>query len=448
MPSSQEDGLDSSPKPFPHQQFAADWVFSNPRCLLADQMGLGKTGSSILGLKRAGTQRILVVCPAVARRNWVREFSIWWPGKLAVPLEDGASTSDFGAFLGLTDDGVFTVSYSLASTTQFIAAIYRWKPDAIVFDEAHALKNPESKRTAYLYGAKHALANAARRVVSLTGTPMPNHAGELYPHFRALAPHLIADTPSYEAFLSKYCDVVPTAYGQKVLGSRLKEQLAHKLSTFMLRREAKDVLDLPPLVWATRLVDAERHGADPGDVGDQEAARIMLEEAEEFSTIRRLTGEIKAPVIAGMAVDAINTGALKKLVLFGHHRSVLNKMQDVFDRAGIGSVVVSGETTPKLSDARIQMFRDVEGCKVFIGQLDACSTAINLQAARHLWFCECSWVPGTNDQASKRIHRIGQNEPCFITVFSLADSLDQAINRVVARKIKDIDSIVKVTTHV
>ena len=59
--------------------------------------------------------------------------------------------------------------------------------DVLILDEGHVLKNPEAKKTRFVYGhkldGKGALVGNAANVFLLTGTPMPNNAGELWTTF-------------------------------------------------------------------------------------------------------------------------------------------------------------------------------------------------------------------------------------------------------------------------
>src|SRR4051812_43178128 len=71
------DLFDDEPVPalFPYQEEGAQWLATKRRALLADDMGLGKTAQAIRAADLIGAERILILCPAIARTNWVREFS-------------------------------------------------------------------------------------------------------------------------------------------------------------------------------------------------------------------------------------------------------------------------------------------------------------------------------------------------------------------------------------
>ena len=66
----------------PYQQVAADRISKSYQLIIADEMGLGKTAELLRGLWPTfvsyRTRKILVVCPASLKWNWVREIKQWF----------------------------------------------------------------------------------------------------------------------------------------------------------------------------------------------------------------------------------------------------------------------------------------------------------------------------------------------------------------------------------
>ena len=74
-------------KLYPYQDFGRAWLWPKQYAILADDMGLGKSAQAITASR--DFDRILVVCPAIARENWAREFKMWRPDSHPVtPLQD------------------------------------------------------------------------------------------------------------------------------------------------------------------------------------------------------------------------------------------------------------------------------------------------------------------------------------------------------------------------
>jgi SNF2 family DNA or RNA helicase len=139
---------------------------------------------------------------------------------------------------------------------RFHAPIQNATWDLMILDEAHYLKNP-SNRTMTLYGragTNTGIQASCHRVILLTGTPTPNHAGELYQHVRTFWPDAIIsprrqmpmNLPEFEDRYTRYRD---TVYGRQVTGSKNQGELRAALKGVVLRRRKDEVRpELPPLV--------------------------------------------------------------------------------------------------------------------------------------------------------------------------------------------------------
>jgi len=79
-----------------HQKVAIERLILNDRFILADDMGLAKTGSSIIAAIEKGAKKILIVCPASLKINWKREIEIYTDRRTLI-VEGGkwGSTFDF-----------------------------------------------------------------------------------------------------------------------------------------------------------------------------------------------------------------------------------------------------------------------------------------------------------------------------------------------------------------
>lgn len=417
-----------------YQREGAEWLSQRTHAGLFDPPGLGKTAQAIEAARRAGARpdRIVVVCPAVAVTNWRREFAAWWP-EAKLP-------------------GPYVVSYEGLRIRHSAPATRLTDIDALILDEAHYLKNKASARTLQIYRPGNPLkgvAAQAKRVWALTGTPKPNHVGELWTHFRALRPDLIpmagADRPMTETeFLLRYTRWTGGPYGPKIHGLRNEEELRSRLSQLALRRKIADVLgELPPIDWGRITVDPEA-AADElralEDSDDVERLRARLEadgdfreEAIHLSTLRRLTGMAKAGPVGQLIANELRNKAYEQVVVFAQHTAVIDRLAGELEQWS--PVRVTGCVPPARRQAAIDDFQ-AGRAKVFLGQLQAASTAITLTAAHHVVFAECSWVPDENLQAAKRCHRFGQARPVFVRVAGLAGSIDDAVAGVITRKLR------------
>lgn len=404
--------------PFPYQLVGADWLATKRHALLADEMGLGKTVQAVLAAKKIGAERILAVCPAVARFTWARHFG--WAGYRAFPI---LSRRDYQ--YRVPNEGVVVTSYDLLDVVQLME---QW--DVIIADECHFLKSLEAQRTNNLY-SKRGLVHLADVFWNVSGTPVPNHAGELWQMLYVFGVY----RKSYEEFVAEFCVVRDTPYGERITGTKTKNipALRALLAPFMLRRKKKDVLkDLPEILFADLPLPGEPVDFSVMDHADLEALETIY---ESVSALRRHVGLSKVAAIVDLVRDELDAG-LDKIVLFAIHRDVIAMLETALKR--YGAVSLHGGTPAAQREKNRVRFQTDPKCRVFIGQVIAAGTAIDLTAACHAIFVESDWVPGNNAQAAMRLHRIGQTRPVLIRFASLGGSLDEQIQATLRRKAKQL----------
>ena len=152
-------------------------MVERPNVLLADPPGLGKTIEIAGTLNQLHSPRVLIVCPASLRLNWIQELQKWLsyaPEYLEVVSVDSVWRK-----------GVF--SRLVATSFDFMAV-----------DEAQYIKEMDSKRSM----ACAALAAKSKRVVLMTGTPVKNRPRDAFHLLHILAPDIF---PDYRQFALRYC---------------------------------------------------------------------------------------------------------------------------------------------------------------------------------------------------------------------------------------------------
>jgi SWI/SNF-related matrix-associated actin-dependent regulator 1 of chromatin subfamily A len=402
----------------PYQEEGAVFLATRKKAFLGDEPGeVGKTLQAIRACDLIGARKVLVICPVSVKVNWRRYF------------EDSS----------LLDPQVDIVSHGTIEGSWL-----KDKYDAIIADEAHYLKNPRSKRTRAFYGedvdgGPDSLAARAEHVFLLSGSPAPNHPGELWAHLHALRPDLIREPKGplpYQRFINTFCQVRMTPFGPKIEGvrpSRL-ERLRGILDQFMLRRE-HGYHKLPDLLVEPLYVEA---GVSlKGASEDMLAVRKALEkggleglkaESTSWVNLRRLLGLAKIKPVIACAEDWLQSNE-GKLVIYAKHTELIDRFRKAF--AG-HCASIDGSTRDR--QAEVDRFQNDDACRVFIGQETAAGEAITLTRASEIWIVERSTVPGTNRQIRKRIHRRGQTRPCLAKYVTVVGSLDEDITRFCIQK--------------
>ena len=439
-------------KPRQHQQEGIEFLAARPRALLADRPGLGKTLQAIRAADKNGCRDILVLCPASIKGNWAREF------RANQLLERPVTVVNSGATKGarVPDEGVVIINYDLLSRTAVLNQLRLSWWDALILDEVHYLKNAGTARTSAVYGAgctgdEHTLVGRSEFVWCLTGTPTPNgDPAELWPTLHALCPDLICNEKgrvmNYWGFVSRFCVVVNTRFGFQRKGPKNLSDLKDRLFPFMLRR-VKGSDDLPPLTVGELTVSNEtalKQIAALEQHPEFDRLRKLLGDSDpdlrvglpkEHGTLRRLTGLAKAAPVVDVILGELLADPSKKIVVFGWHTEVLRAIEEALALNHIGSVYVDGSTPPPIRQDLVDEFQTKLECRVFIGQIIAAGTGLTLTAAQDMLIVEPSYVPGDNEQAMLRIHRMTQEKPCLVRFVSLDGSfVDQQITSILRRK--------------
>lgn len=422
---------------FPYQQAGVDFLASQRYAALFDEPGLGKSTQAAAAWASLGLKSVLVICPASIRLVWPKEIAACDAGNYVV-LESKKHRPMPGR--------VNICSYDYAMRRKEELAAIQW--EALVLDEAHYLKSMKAARTKAILGvhaAKGGIAESSSRIWALTGTPMPNNPSELYPMMRALFSDAITGRSgkplTYWQFVNRYCVTRNNGFGIEIVKGKKLDELRDKLRGRAVRRTQKQVLkDLPPMRYDTLPVEGSLKG-----LPDDERARVerILAECDDpldalnraaghVATLRRMTGMAKVPGV----LKWLQESGCEKAVVFAHHKDVIASIVSGLEEV----VALQGATAP---DARERAVADFQNGKArfFVGQLQAAGTGITLTAANTVVFVESSWVPAENEQAAKRIHRIGQDRACIAYFATIPGSLDERIMEAVTRKTADIRAL-------
>lgn len=393
-------------KLYPYQRTGVRFLMARERAYLADKMGLGKTAQAVVAARKLRLKHTVVICPAAATEGWRREWRLWRNRhKLSV----------------LSYSKLVWHEHRLKSLT----------PDLVILDEAHYCKSPSAKRTK----AAMKLAQRAGRAWLLSGTPMPNDPTEMWPPTKYLWPELAerAGVKNLHEWRETFTWCRSTPYGPKPYAVRNGKLFRSLWEGHMLRRHLADVgLELPPLRIHEEVLPKD--DALARALADYESEEAKGEDAYT-STLRRLLGTAKAPIIARRIVEELDDGAYDQIVVLYYHTDAGTALREAFAEAGHRTVGFDGSTPESERHAAIDAFQRGDA-PVFLAQQVSAGTAITLTAASEIVLVEPAWSPDDNEQAIKRIHRIGQDAPCRARIFSVGGTLDEAIMRALAQKLR------------
>ena len=448
-----------------YQKADLDYMLKRDRVLDGDEPGLGKTPTAIVYANMIEAQRVLVVCPASIRFQWLR--------KIVGSKEDGPGWSTMGqsyrvnstraypvitAKGGVDPTAAWTVvSYELARDPGILAALRQTKYDLLVLDEAHYLKSVGSRRTRAIFGGGHdplyheALADRAKRVVALSGTPLPNRPREAYVLARNFD-HAAIDYLSEDRFGAMFNPIEMREVYRKdgsmaVISdesSGRHAELQNRLRAhFMCRHLKREVMtqlkypiyDLVRMDEMTPPVRAALKAESLLGIDPEHLEGATAEILGHIAEARRMMGEAMAPQVAKY-VEMCLDGGEPKITLFYWHINVGNILQQHLGKFGVCRV--DGGTSPVQKDALVQRFQQDPRYRIMMGNVMSLGTGTDgLQhVCSHAVIGEPDWVPGNNVQCFDRLDRGGQKVQVQGDICVVPGSLAERVLSSALRKLK------------
>lgn len=440
----------------PYQEEGVAFLSARRHALLADEMRLGKTPQSIVAADNVMARTVVVVTVAVGVFNWQRQFEQWsvFDRRITVVSEGGAATPQ---------DGVIIMSFDMVKKHGD-----RLPPvDLLIVDESHFVKSIDAERTKAVLG-RSGIIHKAKRTWFLTGTPAPNgDPRELWSILFTCGRTRL----TFDEFQSRFCQGWKGAYGFNFTGLKNEPELRAMLSGFMLRRRWRDVMaQLPKLTFETLVVppgavDIEVYFFDRWVVDRGQAMLREIEEEKALTqnlldaafglkkqtvarlgglehmapalvTMRRYTALQKCPAIVDIVSRELDRGEYEKLVIFAVHRDTIEFLRQAFRK--YRPVTLYGGTSLQARKANLDKFHNNPKCRIFLGQIIAAGTNVDLSCASDILLMEQSFVPGENAQAIMRCHNIKQSKAVHVRVATLANDIDERVQEVLRRKTRDI----------
>jgi len=421
--------------------------------LLADEPGLGKTAQALLAASVSNSYPLLVVVPNVVKTNWAREVELWTPSRTATVVHgDGKDVDAFS--------DVVIVNYEVLD--RHVGWLSRFGFKGMVVDEAHFIKNLKSERSKNVLALSRSIRAAQPRalMMALTGTPLINDIDD----FRAIWQFLgwIDDKKPLSPLMDKLEDtgLTPADFGffpearQAVIDMGIVRRKKVDVAADIPARRVADIpveLDddlgrtiraaeaalVARLMTTYNRVRALKPDAEVDDLV-RVVAHAELEESKGaktgdnvFTMVRKI-GQAKAGLAADYTAQlARNVG---KVVFFAKHIDVMDAAEAHFAKAGLTSVSIRGDQSPKARQAAIDAFSNDPEVSVVVASLTAAGVGLNLQAASNVVLAELSWTSAEQTQAIDRVHRIGQALPVTAWRIIAAHTIDARIAELIDSK--------------
>jgi SNF2 family DNA or RNA helicase len=426
--------------------------------LLCDDMGVGKTHQAMglmaaihaLFSKENKKPLFLVVCPTSLIYHWEEKLHRFLPD-LRVCTYAGVQR-------------IFEQEMDIVLTTYGILRnesikLKRYFFDAAFFDELQIAKNHISQVH------KALLMVQAHVKVGITGTPIENQLRELKALFDIVLPGYMPDDAGFRDFFVKPIE--------RAENPKRKELLSRFVRPFILRRRKADVLpDLPVKIEEICFSDllGEQKKLYQA-VASMQAAPLIQQLKDDslpipymhifalLTSLKQICNHPAAYLRDVQNFERYESGkwevflelieeareSEQKVVVFSQYLNMLDIIALFCQKNGIGYAQVRGQTKNRAEE--VIRFQNDKECRLFLGSLQAAGLGIDLTAASIVIHFDRWWNAAREDQATDRVHRMGQTRGVQVFKLLTKDTIEEHIDRMIIKKSGLLEDVVSFDDH-
>lgn len=406
-------------KLFPHQVEALDAVkgFNNAAFYL--DMGLGKTFVGSEKMMAFGNKVNLIVCQKSKVNDWIDHCTSHTP----MWCLDLTKKKDFSLFMAYLAEGspfnkdfIGVINYELAWRRPQLKTLTDF---TLMLDESSLIQNKTAKQTKFI------LSLQPKNVILLSGTPTSGKYENLWTQA-----HLLGWSITEDLFNKHYVNWVTIesdGFFHRVVDmdnpykniDRLKQKFRAYGAVFM---KTEDVFDLPPQTFTTlRIPTTKDYRKFMKD------SIIQLADGTELIGDQAFTKRLYARQLCGMynqaKLDAFRdliASTNDRVIVFYNFKLELAELQCIAWELNRPCSWVCGDKRD------LEAYEDADNSVTFI-QYQAGSMGLNLQKANKMIYFTLPERSDLFEQSKARIHRIGQQRPCFYWILQCEKSVEELI---------------------
>lgn len=447
----------SLPEPlYEHQLQALPRIVSEEGFLLADDMGLGKSITSLSSInycvEHKAATKILVFCQKRAIQQWLRYADRFTPALDVVIIEGVAAKR---RKVWESEHTVYITN--LEKIINDFKLIIKRDWDFIILDEAsYFIKNPESKRARYIRKLK------GKRRLALTGTPIENNLVDLYSLFTWLKPGFFESYAHFErqyiVWVKRRIPIRRWRNGQqeihqheikKIVGYKNTEELKERIAPYFLRRTEDDVgLDLPKIVSENFIIpmldDQARiyrglvEGIKKQQVVNTEFNRVKLLRACDHSTMANPDTDSSNKI--EILLSLLDENNHRKTIVFSQWADMIYLIHRALVGDNMQHAVVVGTGSKHKFPFKINDQEEFEKfeheCNILIAT-DAVSRSQDFPFASVVINVDLPWNPATIQQRIMRARRLSSTHS-HIFAFNIVSqgTIEETVLPVLENKIR------------
>ena len=374
-------------------------------CIMAADLGTGKTLMSLAHWERQNTGRpLLVVAPAskIRTEDWQAEAARWFG--LALPDITYISYES----LRLMDKDTKRPRWWKYTGARNGGTVYD-----VIADECHALKNPQSKQSKAVYEIKM----SGGLLVGLSGTPMPNGWIDFAGYSK-----LFGFTKGITEFKNKYCRIQDFKGFPEIIGYNNIPQLEYQFSKTAYRLTREQAAELP----ARRLLGVNIK-LTPKSLKlyyemkltrkDPRSQELLDNAPRLLSVLRQSTTDARLDSLLSVVGDSSDN-----IIVFYNYISERTAILKALAKTDKKILRYDGDKHDKLpaSDADISN-------TVLVAHYKSASTGLNLQWANVTVYFSPTYSYQEFEQSIGRTHRNGQTKKCLYYLFNVKNTVDKDI---------------------
>ena len=415
-------------KLYNHQIKALEETAERNRVAYYFDMGLGKTFIGSEKMRELGADVNLLICQKSKVDDWTNHFKQYYTGYAA---HDLTKKKDLERFQESSEKRVGIINYELAFRRP---ELLKQKDITLMLDESSIIQNKSAKQTKFVMKLQ------AKNVILLSGTPCSGKYENLWTQA-----HLLGWEIPEKIFLTHYINFkkVNTAKGIKKTVDREnpyrnQERLKAKLRTYgAVFTKTDEVFDLPEQNVITAAVETSK------DYKTFMEKDIVTVEGDDLIGTTQLTKLLYARELCGPyskakqeAFKDLLASTNDRLIVFYNFKKEAEKLTQIIEEQQRPWSIVSG-------DKKDLEAYDRDEDSVTLVQYQSGSKGLNLQKANKIIYYTPTLSVENWMQSQKRIHRIGQNRPCFYYKLICTGSVEEKIYEALERGVDYTDELFK-----
>lgn len=409
-------------KLYPHQEEALKASQAMNRVAYYWDMGLGKTFAGAEKLMQLQAPVSLVVCQKSKLNDWMDHFRTYYPDTILFDLTNKNALENFLVMTAgvwgynLRRPCIGFVNYDLLFRRPDLKRLSGF---TLLLDESSIIQNDTAKRTKFILNMH------PQNVILLSGTPVSGRYENLWSQI-----HLLGWNISKDLYESQYVNWVRVDDGTGLIRwevdkknpyknvARLKEKLREN-GAFFLKTE--ECFQLPEQTFTTVRVPVSREyktfrKKHIVTVNGEELIGDHVFKDRMYS--RQLCGQYSMAKLEAFA-DLVSA-TRDRLIVFYNFTAELAAMMTIVQEAGKPVSIVNGSTKD------LSAYETEDDSVTFI-QYQAGAMGLNLQKANKIIYFTLTDRSELFEQSKKRIHRIGQDHPCFYYLLICENSIEEWI---------------------